>query len=91
MPEAKLVQPDEMLTRESVVEDDEREDYLNCCSPAEAIDEALETGEITSLEDFIKELGLEKGCGRGISSAAHGTRKCVNSKPDPSSPGMMKR
>ena len=42
------------------VEDEEREDYLDYCAAAEAIDEALETGEITTLEDFIKELGLEK-------------------------------
>jgi hypothetical protein len=45
------------------VEDGEREDYLDYCAASEAIDEALETGEITSLEDFIKELGLEKDCG----------------------------
>jgi hypothetical protein len=43
--------------------DEEREDYLDYCAAAEAIDEALETGEVTPLEDFIKELGLEKDCG----------------------------
>jgi hypothetical protein len=42
--------------------DEEREDYLDHCAAAEAIDEALETGEVTSLEDFVKELGLEKDC-----------------------------
>ena len=41
------------------VEDEEREDYLDYCAAAEAIDEALETREITSLEDFIKELAIE--------------------------------
>ena len=44
-------------------DDEKREDYLDYCAAAEAIDEALATGEITSLEDFIKELGLEKDCG----------------------------
>jgi hypothetical protein len=42
---------------------EEHEDYLDYCAAAEAIDEALETGEVTPLEDFIKELGLEKDCG----------------------------
>lgn len=44
-------------------EDEEREDYLDYCAAVEAIDEALETGEITPFEDFIKELGLENDCG----------------------------
>ena len=43
--------------------DEEREDYVDYCAAAEAIDEALETVEVTPLEDFIKELGLEKDCG----------------------------
>jgi hypothetical protein len=64
MPETDVAQSDGTLQgeRESA-EDEEREDYLDCCAAAEAIDEALETGEITPLEDFIKELGLEKDCG----------------------------
>jgi hypothetical protein len=39
------------------MKDEAREDYLDYCAAAEAIDEALETGEITPLDDFIKELG----------------------------------
>ena len=54
-----MVQTDETLTGEiERTEDDEREDYLDYCSAAEAIDEALETGEIRPFEDFAKELGI---------------------------------
>ncbi len=60
MTEAKTVEAEDVLTEE---EDDEREDYLDYCAAVKAIDEALETGEITPLEDFIKELGLENDCG----------------------------
>ena len=56
-----MVHTDDTLTEK--LENEEREDYLDYCAAAEAIDEALETGEITPLEDFIKELGLEKDCG----------------------------
>ncbi len=38
--------------------EEEREDYLDYCAAAEAIDEALETGEVRSFEEFAKELGL---------------------------------
>jgi hypothetical protein len=45
--------------------DDEEawDDYLDYCAAAEALVEALQTKEITPLEDFIRELGLEKECG----------------------------
>jgi hypothetical protein len=45
--------------------DDEEawEDYMDYCAAAQALEEALQTKEITPLEDFIKELGLEKECG----------------------------
>lgn len=39
------------------------EDYQDYCAAAEALEEALKTKEITPLEDFIRELGLEKECG----------------------------
>jgi len=53
-----MAEPGEMLTRAAgTMKDEAREDYLDYCAAAEAIDEALETGEITPLDDFIKELG----------------------------------
>lgn len=59
-----MVGRDEILIGESGnVENEESEDYLHYCAAAEAIDEALETGEVAHLEDFIKELGLESDCG----------------------------
>ena len=39
--------------------DEEREDYLDYCAAAEAIDEALEKGEVKKTEDFAKELGFD--------------------------------
>ena len=39
------------------------EDYMDYCAASEALDEALQTKEITPIEDFIRELGLEKECG----------------------------
>jgi hypothetical protein len=64
MPETDMAQSDGALQEErETVEDEEREDYLDYCAAAEAMDEALETGEITPLEDFINKLGLEKDCG----------------------------
>jgi len=55
MTEVKTVEAEEVLTQE---EDEEREDYLDYCAAVEAIDEALETGEIRPFEEFAKELGL---------------------------------
>jgi hypothetical protein len=45
--------------------DDEEawEDYQDYCAAAKGLEEALQTKEITPLEDFINELGLEKECG----------------------------
>jgi|GEM_PF-1473816 len=64
MTEANMAQSDEIVSGETeYTENEEREDYLDYCAAAEAIDEALETGEIRPLEEFIKELGLEKDCG----------------------------
>ncbi len=64
MPETDTAQSGGALQEErESVEDKEREDYLDYCAAAEAMDEAVEKGEITPLEDFIKELGLEKDCG----------------------------
>jgi len=64
MTEANMSPTDEMQSDKIECSGDEdREDYLDYCAAAEAIDEALETGEVTPLEDFIKELGLEKDCG----------------------------
>jgi hypothetical protein len=63
MSEVNMVQPDETITEPMEPDEDEEwEDYLDCCAAAEAIDEALRTREITPLEDFIRELGLEKEC-----------------------------
>lgn len=60
MPEAKTVGRDEILIGEpGNSEDEESENYLDHCAAAEAIDEALETGEVAHLEDLIKELRLE--------------------------------
>jgi hypothetical protein len=46
-----------------VNEEEAWEDYQDYCAAAAALDEALLTGEITPLEDLIRELGLEKECG----------------------------
>jgi hypothetical protein len=43
---------DEKMTEE------EYEDRLDFCAAAEAVDEALATGEIRSFEDFAKEMGI---------------------------------
>ncbi|MBI4965140.1 MAG: hypothetical protein HY913_17835 [Desulfomonile tiedjei] len=45
-------------TEEKKMPEEESEDYLDYCAAAEAIDEALETGEIRSFEDFAKEVGI---------------------------------
>jgi hypothetical protein len=39
--------------------EEEREDYLDYCAAAEAIDEALEKGGIKRTKDFAKELGFD--------------------------------
>jgi hypothetical protein len=38
-------------------DEEDRQDYLDACAAADAIEEALETGEITPFEDFAKEMG----------------------------------
>ncbi len=38
-------------------DEEDRQDYLDACAAADAIEEALETGEITPFEDFEKEMG----------------------------------
>jgi len=38
-------------------DDEDRQDCLDTCAASEAIEEALETGEITSFEDFAREMG----------------------------------
>jgi len=38
-------------------DEEDKQDYLDACAAAEAIEEALETGEITPFEDFAKEMG----------------------------------
>ncbi len=43
---------------EKKMTEEEHEDHLDRCAAAEAIDEALETGEIRSFEDFAKEIGV---------------------------------
>ena len=55
-----MAQREEIATKDiEHVQNEEREDYLDYCAASGAIDDALETGEITSLEDLVKELGLE--------------------------------
>ncbi|MEW6112646.1 MAG: hypothetical protein AB1664_11005 [Thermodesulfobacteriota bacterium] len=48
-PEAQDTQPSD---------EEAREDYLDYCAAAEAIDEALETGEMYLFEDVVKELKI---------------------------------
>jgi dihydroneopterin aldolase len=45
-------------TSEVSFKDEELEDYLDYCAAAEAIEEALKTGEIRPFEEFAKELGI---------------------------------
>lgn len=45
-------------TSEVSFKEEEREDYLDYCAAAEAIEEALETGEIRPFEELAKELGI---------------------------------
>ncbi len=42
---------------EEFKDEEDRQDYLDACAAADAIEEALKTGEITSFEDFAKEMG----------------------------------
>jgi hypothetical protein len=44
---------------EPLQSEEEREDYLDYCAAAEAIDEALEEGGIKKTRDFAKELGFD--------------------------------
>lgn len=48
------VRPEE----EKKISEEEYEDRLDSCAAAEAVDEALATGEIRSFEDFAKEMGI---------------------------------
>jgi hypothetical protein len=47
----------------SPLDEEAWEDYQDYCASAEALEEALQTKEITPLDEYIKELGLEKECG----------------------------
>lgn len=40
-------------------DEEQTEEYLDCCAVSEAIEEALETGKIMKTSDFVKELGFE--------------------------------
>jgi hypothetical protein len=55
--------PSEQPTEPADPTEEERQDHLDCCAAAEALDEFLQDREITPLEDFIRELGLEKDLG----------------------------
>ncbi len=44
---------------EPLQSEEEREDYLDYCGAAEAIDEALEKGGIKKTRDFAKDLGFD--------------------------------
>ena len=41
----------------SFKDDEDYQDYLDACAAADAIEEALETGEITPFKDFAKKMG----------------------------------
>ncbi len=47
------------VSSERTGSEEEREDYLDYCAAAEAIDEALEKGGTKKTRDFAKELGLD--------------------------------
>jgi hypothetical protein len=38
--------------------EEDRQDYLDACAAADSIQEAIETGEITPFDDFVKEMAL---------------------------------
>ncbi len=42
---------------EGLKDDEDRQDHLDACAAADAIEEALETGEIRAFEEFAKEMG----------------------------------
>jgi hypothetical protein len=42
---------------EEFKDEEDRQDYLDACAAADAIEEALETGEITPFEEFAEEMG----------------------------------
>jgi hypothetical protein len=60
MPQAKPIDrgvPSVETSSKGFKDDEDRQDYLDACAAAEAIEEALETGEITPFEDFAEEMG----------------------------------
>jgi len=60
MPQMKPIDSDTLSSETSPEEfkdEEDRQDYLDACAAADAIEEALETGEITPFEDFAKEMG----------------------------------
>lgn len=60
MTDVNTVKEVESLPSDSEAPEEEaREDYLDYCAAAEAIEEALETGDITLTKDFAKELGFD--------------------------------
>ncbi len=48
------------MPSQSTTGEEEREDYLDYCAAAEALDQALQDSELTPIEDFIDELGLRE-------------------------------
>lgn len=60
MPQVKPIDerlPSVEKSSEVCKDEEDRQDYLDACAAAEAIEEALETGEITPFEDFAREMG----------------------------------
>lgn len=66
-------EPDEQPPRLEDMTELEREDHLDCCAAAEALEEFLQDREITPLEDFIEELGLDEDL--GVQGAYHLVRQ----------------
>jgi hypothetical protein len=63
MPQMKRIDKDRALFKprlknEKEMSEEELQDHLDYCAATEAIDEALETHEIRSFEDFAKEMGI---------------------------------
>ncbi|MFC1835622.1 hypothetical protein ACFL2Q_12940 [Thermodesulfobacteriota bacterium] len=60
MPDAKLIElPESMPSDSASPEEEGREEYLDYCAAAEAIEEALETSDIMPTQDFATELGFD--------------------------------
>ena len=55
--------PIEQPPRLENMSEEERHDHLDYCAAAEALDEFLQDREVTPLEDFIEELGLDEDLG----------------------------